>query len=195
MPSTVDLAGLDRLMARFRKIANPDATPLMVSWMETIDSDNRRGVMAGLDKDGNPLVPVTYRPKPPGVKSPRKRGRGAYNPGAAGNLSSSEYRKLSGPPLAPRGTNSRVITNLKTRYGRTGPLGLLWEAAGYWDDVVDRHGAPFLHHHFNGATGGGRRKNVTLPQRDLRGIRPEGREKARKALRAWAIDIIRSSRV
>jgi hypothetical protein len=194
MPSTIDFSGLDRLMARFRKIANPDATPLMISWMREIDADNRRGVMAGLDKDGNPMVPVTYRPAPYGkLGKVRRRGRGAYNPGTRGNLSSRQYRLLDGPPLAPRGTNSRVVTNLKTRYGRSGPLGLLWEATGYWDDVVDKNGQPFLHYHFDGASGGGRRKNVTLPRRDLRGIRPEGRDRAKRALRAWIIDVIRSA--
>jgi hypothetical protein len=189
-----DLSGIARVQARLAKIADPDATPLMVRWMKIIDDDNRRGVLAGLDKDGKPMVPVTYRPAPYGkLGKVRKRGRGGYNAGVAGNLSSREYRLLDGPPLAPRGTNSRVITNLKTRYGRTGPLDMLWEAIGYWDDVVSRKGERFLHYHFDGATGGGRSRTVTLPQRDLRGVRPEGRRKAMEALRAWMIDVIRSA--
>ena len=113
----LDLSGLDRLTARLRKIAHPDATPLMVSWMGLIDSQNRRGVMAGIDADGVPMIPVTYRPAPYGkLGKVRRRGRGEFAGLGAhnfGNLSSREYRLLDGPPLAPRGTNSRVITNLR----------------------------------------------------------------------------------
>ncbi|SRR5579883_253174 len=193
MPCTVDFGGLERLRARLARIADPDATPLMVAWMKIIDDDNRRGVLAGLDKDGLPLAPVTYRPRPPGIQRHRKRGRGAYNAGPGANLSSSEYRRLDGPPLAPRGVGSRVITNLKFRYGRAGPLDLNWAAIGYWDQVVDRRGNTFLHYHFDGAAGGGRRRNVTLPRRDLRGVRPDGLRRAGSALRAWMIDVIRSA--
>lgn len=193
MPALVDLNGFDRLRERLAKVAEPNATPLMISWMQIIDEDNRRGIMAGLDKDGNPMVPVTYRPAPYGKLGRVHRRRQAYNPGVGGNLSSREYRLLDGPPLAPRGMGSRVITNLKTGFGRTGPLDMLWEAYGYWDDVVDKVGKPFLHYHFDGATGGGRSRTVRLPRRDLRGVRPQGRQRARYALRAWAIDIIRSA--
>src|ERR1700733_7106278 len=60
---TVTTAGLDRLLARFRRIVNPDATPLMLTWMKISEEDNRKGVLAGTHKDGNPMQPVTYRPK------------------------------------------------------------------------------------------------------------------------------------
>jgi hypothetical protein len=199
MPSTVDFTGLERLQARLRRIANPDATPLMASWMRIIDEDSRRGIMAGTDKDGAPLARVTYRPVGPKkghakhYKSPKYRG--AYNPGVGGNLSSSQYRKMTGPPLAPRGVQSRVITNLKTGYQRlyTGRTAGAWEAFAYWDEVVNKKGETFLHYHFQGASGGGRKHNVTLPKRDLRGVRPEGREQARRALRAWMTDMVRST--
>jgi len=191
MPTTLDLTGLDRLQARLLRIANPDATPLMKMWMRIIADDNRRGVLAGLDKHGNPLIPVTYRPKGPKsthVKPSRKKG--AYNAGIGGNLTSSQYRKLTGPPLAPRGQQSRVITNLLTDFtpasiaNRNGR----WEAWGYWDEVVSRKGVPFLKYHFDGAT----LKHGFLPQRDLRGLRPQGIEKARLAMRAWAVDQVRT---
>lgn len=207
MPTRLDLSGLDRLQARLRTIVNPDATPLMVAWMKIIDDDNRRGVLAGQDKDGNPMVPVTYRPAPTlTIRRPsasqkntndarKRRGEfGGFGPHAAGlhnNLTGTEYRRLAGPPLAPRGAFSRVITNLRLRFGRVSAMA--WECVGYWDEVVDRNGRRFLHYHFDGATGGGRKRNVTLPRRDLRGIRPEGRAKARRALRAWAIDLIRGT--
>jgi hypothetical protein len=203
MPTIVDTKGIDRLMARLRKIERPDIADLALSWMKIIDDDNRKGVLAGLDKDGNPMVPVTYRPKQPGVKlTPEQRlrqnarlSKGRYAPGAGNNLSSAEYRLLDGPPLAPRRQFSRVITNLQTRFspntGYLEPNGRL-VVEGYWDGIVSRKGAPFMHYHFDGAVGGGRRRNVILPQRDLRGVRPEGREKAKKSLRAWILSIIRA---
>jgi hypothetical protein len=192
MSTHLDLSGLDRLRQRLQRIANPDPTPLMTSWMKTIDDDNRQGVMAGLDKDGNLMVPVKYRPV--GLKTSQirhaRRQRGAFQGLGVGQPTSAEYRRMTGPPLAPRGMGSRVITNLRLRFGRLASG--VWEVVGYWDQVVNRHGQRFLHYHFDGATGGGRKRNVTLPRRDLRGVRPGGVEKARNALRAWMIDIIRT---
>jgi hypothetical protein len=225
MPTRLDLSGLDHVRAKLQKIADPDATDLMISWMKIIDDDNRKGVLAGLDKDGVPMVPVTYRPKLTaaqyskakwwkaptgqmhfGLRPNRSQRSGAtagarkgrYLPnsmagGNYGNLTSSEYRTLGGPPLAPRDQFSRVITNLHTTYARTGPLDMNWLAFGYWEEVVDTNGQPFLRYHFDGANGGGRRHNVFLPRRDLRGVRPEGVEKARAALRNWARLLIRQA--
>jgi hypothetical protein len=197
--NTVDFAGLHRLRARLQRIANPDATPLMLSWIRTIDSDNRRGIMAGTDKDGLPMAPARYRPKPSALRAsagqknnPKKGARrgefagyGAHPAGLNNNLTSAEYRRLAGPPLAPRGQFSRVVTNLKFRYARTSNGG--WEAVGYWDQVVNARGTPFLRYLFDGM---GRRGPI--PKRDLRGVRPGGVAEARNSLRAWIIDIIRS---
>ena len=90
---------------------NPNPVPLLETWSNIIDDDNRKGVLAGLDKDGHPMAPVTYRPKTPGVRltveqrlgqAPRaKRGRyaavGSSAEEAFNNLSSASYRKLDGP--------------------------------------------------------------------------------------------------
>lgn len=206
MPTQIDLSGVDRLRAKLRNLVAPDATPLMASWMRAIDEDNRKGVLAGTDKDGNPMTPVTYRPKP-GAKGrltaaqrndPKKGARrgafaglGAHPAGTNNNLTSAEYRRLAGPPLAPRGAFSRVITNLRLRFGRVSATA--WEAVGYWDEVVSAKGVAFLRYHFDGASGGGPKRNVTLPRRDLRGVRPGGREKARRSLRAWILDVLRSA--
>ena len=207
MPTTTARSGLGRLTARLKRIAHPpdsDCNRLMLSWTKIVDDDNRRGVLAGLDRDGNPMPAVTYRPKPAAKKptaaqrnNPAKGARrgefaglGTHPAGTNNNLSSSEYRRLAGPPLAPRGAFSRVITNLKFRWGETA-AGLIWTLVGYWDEVVNRKGDRFLRYHFDGATNGGRKRNVTLKRRDLRGVRPDGVEKARKALRAWALDLIR----
>ena len=195
--STIDLSGLDRLVERLRRIANPDPTPLMLSWTRIVDDDNRRGVLAGIDCRGNPMAPVIYRPKPVAEKltraqknNPKKGARrgefaglGSHPAGLNNNLTSSEYRRLAGPPLAPRGAFSRVITNLRFRFGEPVP-GLQWEVAGYWDEVVTVRGERFLHYHFTGG--------VNLPRRDLAGVRPAGVERARNAARAWMIDEIRT---
>jgi hypothetical protein len=198
----LDLTALEHLADGFRRLIDPDCTPLMVHWEQVIDADNRKGVLQGLDKDGVPMAPVKYRPRPPGPRKPTKAQRGGQRANAKkggflglgatayGNLTSSEYRLLGGPPLAPRDQFSRVITNLKTGHGREGGN---WYAMGYWDEVLDRKGHPFLHWHFHGASGGGKKRNVTLPKRDLRGVRPDGRAKALDALRNFARLLIRQT--
>ena len=197
-----NIGALDRLQARFAHLQNPDATGLMVTWQQVIVDDTRKGVLAGTDKDGRPLIPVTYRPdfdaKGGTSKSQRygQRGNkkfGDFNPmtrAGFGNLTSREYRKLTGPPLAPRGQFSRVVTNLLTRYRPAGNG--RWEAEGYWDQVVSRQGVPFLRYHFDGEPlgRGGPRK-----QRDLRGVRPAGVALAKEAAVNWMRDMVRSGGV
>ncbi|WP_165063436.1 hypothetical protein [Paludisphaera rhizosphaerae] len=199
----VDLTGIKNLQRKLDKIENIDATPLMVSFQKIISDDNRRGILNGEDRWGNIMLAVTYRPKGTptnikgrsdearrqrnGAKANAKQGRFAgFGPLAAGlhnNLTSSEYRKLSGPPLAPRGVFSRVITNLVTSF-IVDPSRRAWTAVAGWANVVDVHGRSFLNFHFTGA---GR-----LPRRDLRGVRPEGRAKAQRAAVAFVRDLIRS---
>lgn len=211
-----DTAGLQRLVARVQKIERPDATPLMATWMKIIEADNRLGILAGTDKDGAPLSPVKYRPvtAPANLRIQRlgsgygsilvskqkltlaqkntnstraRRGAfGGFGPMSAGlhnNLTSAEYRKLDGPPLAPRRQFSRVITNLVTGYAEPRGGGVIWEAFGAWREVVSRKGVHFLPFHFEGR---GR-----LMTRDLSGVRPEGRAKARRAAVAWMSYLIR----
>ncbi len=197
MKAFADLSGLDRLIARANSLADPawlDAVPLMKNWMDIIERDNREGVLAGTDKDGGYMIATTYRPKgkvvkPTATNKNNVKGRvkkGAFSgfgPATSGwnnNLTWWEYQRLDGPPLAPRGRFSRVITNLETDYRQDSPTE--WVAFGYWRDVVDRDGKPFLHYHFDGDG---------LPRRDLRGVRPEGRERARKAAINWLRDQIR----
>lgn len=185
--ATLDLSGLDRLSRRFRALADPDATDLMVAFERIIDDDNRRGVLAGTDKDGQPMAPVTYRPAGPKKNRIRhaKRKRGEFQGLGAGSPTSAEYRRMTGPPLAPRGMGSRVITNLRFRFGKVTQN--LWETVGYWDEVVDRRGRKFLHFLFDGQGRFGR-----IPARDLRGVRPEGVQKAKDAARAWVMDQVRT---
>jgi hypothetical protein len=199
--TTLDISqpGQTPLNRRLRQIANPDATTLMVSWMKIVDDGNRRGILAGTDGAGNPMPRVTYRPKPAAVpptaaqkNNPKKGARrgefagfGAHPAGANNNLSSSEYRRLGGPPTAPRGPFSRVITNFKVDFAklRAG----YWQVTYWWDDVVSPKGVSFLKYLFEGK---GRRRSI--PARDLRGIRPDDRRKIDESKKAWMADQIRT---
>jgi hypothetical protein len=149
----------------------------------------RRGVLAGLDKDGRPMPPVTYRPKS-GAKAwtrAQQRKRIAGVTAATGdNLTSAQYRRLTGPPLAPRGMGSRVITKLHTGYGwdSTAQTGF---AEGAWRKVVSKTGYEFLEDLFEGRGPRGRR----IPARDLRGVRPQGRREALRQLREWGVELVR----
>jgi len=197
--NSVDLSGLGRLKDKFGRLSNIDPTPLLTTWMRIIEEDNRKGVLAGLDKDGKPMAPVAYRPrtsKPTKIGSKGAAGLrnnantrarsgifGGLGPMASGlhnNLTRKQYERLAGPPLAPRGKFSRVITNLRTAYGRLGVNE--WIAWGAWFEVVSTKRVPFLSAHFEGK---GQKR------RDLTGVRPEGLRKARRAAVAWMSDLVR----
>jgi hypothetical protein len=199
MASVLDTTGLDRLLARFNRLANPDPRPLLLTVENIVDEDNRRGVLAGEDKDGVAMAPVTYRPVKPGAPSVKltleqrlgqraTKRRGNYSRIGSGversnnNLTSAEYRLLDGPALAPRRQFSRVITNFMQRSG-PGVIPGTWEVIGAWVNVLNRKGESFLHYHFDGEG---------QKVRDLRGIRPWGIARIRSALRAWLISEVRS---
>jgi hypothetical protein len=192
--------GFDKIQAQLGRLIDPDAAPLMEEWEHILVADNRRGVLAGEDGDGNPMRPVTYRPRGGVLKraTPRQRNRtragkgvfagaGPYAAGLNNNLSREEYLRLGGPPLAPRGANSRVITNYFTGHGREGNQ---WFATGAWFEVVSNRGVPFLEAHFTGASTG-RGHAVHLPRRDLRGVRPQGRQEAVAALHDWLARLLK----
>lgn len=173
-----------RLKTMLYQLEHPDFSGLMRSIAVVMDEDHVRGVMAGTDKDGNALIPVKYRgagavPTSPLVLKNKYRNKETIKnwrwqapaQEAGDNLTTSQYRKLGGPPLAPRGLSSRVIRNFVTRIESTADWNTWWIEAAL-AGIVNRKGEPFMHYHFEGA---GR-----LPQRDLRGIRPEGRERIRK---------------
>lgn len=203
MATTFTWDGFDLLNAQLERLIDPDATPLMVEWEHILVEDNRRGVLAGLDKDGDPMPPVTYRPRGPRAPkrvSPKQRNRarsgrrgvfagiGVHEAGTNNNLTRAEYERLSGPPLAPRGAYSRVITNYLTAHGRDGNQ---WFAAGAWFEVVSTQGVPFLEAHFDGAATG-RNYAVKLPVRNLRGVRPEGIREASEAVETWITRLLES---
>ncbi len=169
---------LTAVLDRVIELKEELVAPLLQEWQDIMVEDNRKGVMDGTDRFGVPMLPVTYRTGHP--KPVRARGRknplfGTTDLSVAfkgtlpnNNLSTSEYKKLTGPPLAPRGLGSRVITNFKTTRGHDGKN---WLAIGFWDDVISVKGVPFLKYLFR--------------RRDLRGLRPPGRKKATEALATW----------
>ncbi len=197
---TVDAGALERFEARLARYKPTRAqwNTLAEQLEKVVIEDNRKGVLSGLDRDGNPMAPVKYRTglsvktrfrRGPefGTTSGRFQGRTGLGfklrkwLGRAGgdtlpnnNLTTAAYRKLTGPPLAPRREGSRVITNFQVT-SRVIEGGV--EVAGSWKDVLSAKGRPFLMGHFTGA---GR-----LPRRDLRGVRPEGRRLAARLVWEW----------
>lgn len=186
MRLTAQLSG--RLSAMLVSLDNPDFSELMRAAEVVIHDDHVHAVLEGRGGDGAPLKPTTYRGST--VAKPRRKRqslatvRGGIQPYQAGsdamngNLTTSEYRKLAGPPLAPRGVSSRVVRNFVTRSGLRSDG--TWFAEGTVIDMEDRKGRPFLHFHFDGA---GR-----LPKRDLRGLRAET---LAKLLRLLELDVRR----
>jgi hypothetical protein len=127
---------------------------------------NTRDRLAGLDRYGKPFKPVKKR--------------------------TGKYAGKTGPPLAPSGAASRVITRFRAQARRRGGD---WQVVAGWENVVSDKGVPFLPFHDQGAVLGGKkggkglkavavvralrrlRARVTgrgvLPRRPLFGISPK----------------------
>ena len=66
---TLDLsravAGCRRIQRRLEAIEHvmDHAEDLMQHWRRLMEAGNLAGVLAGTDGDGNPMLPVTYRPR------------------------------------------------------------------------------------------------------------------------------------
>lgn len=169
---------LDRLIQ-----GGADLTYLAAKVESIVTEDHTRAILMGVDKDGVSFTPVTYRDDSVARTVGRNRynrGVGAAMTGPNDNLSSAAYRRLTGPPLAPRGKKSRIIANFATRSGFGGAA---WKIEAALLGVVDAKGRPFMHYHFEGR---GR-----LPRRDDRGIRPWGREEIRKAIQAEVTKLLK----
>jgi hypothetical protein len=162
----VDVTPLERIVGRLvmLRLSDVDFTPLMMEWRTILEEDNREARLAGQDGWGIPLIPVTYRPDPSG--KPANHTILANN-----NLTSSWYRELTGPPMAPRGVESRTITNFVTSHLH---LGSQWQALGAWEDVFSPTGYPFLGAHFRG--------EGWLPVRNLAHVRPTAMARVRDVL-------------
>jgi hypothetical protein len=189
MPLTVEWPGLAKLTAQMVKISNYDPMPVLQKWEDIIVEGNRRGVLSGLDGLDQPMPPLQYR-NGKGKRTANRKGgangefgkarfnatgRGPFATGLHDNLTTAEYQKLTGPRLAPRRDQSRVIKNLKTEIRMPSPG--RWEVIGSWDDVVSVKGVKFLGAHFEG-------RHPHIPWYDLRPIRPRDWQFCVNALRA-----------
>lgn len=171
-------------LAKAGRISFADVQPALEAGELILTEGNRRKVLSHQDGKGAPMIPVTYRGQAVAIKRRSRsgdrfgttsgtfKGFGPLASGLNGNLTTAEYKKLTGPPLAPRGEQSRVITNMRTAIGQNGGQFYVTKT---WMDVVDVKGRPFLMAHFKGQNG--------QKRRDLRGISPQEREQFRKVVR------------
>jgi hypothetical protein len=187
----VEWLGRSALEHKLARLADPDASPLMEQWGDAMREDNRRGILAGLDKDDNPM-PITQRQLQHQATHRRfatfKRTKNIRVSRRSPAISGAARRALTeqdGPPLAPARERSRSIANYGTSYTRTGQR---WEAIGFWADVVSNRGIPFLKFHFAGP-----QHNPRLPIRDLAGIRAYGMNLCKKAATLWARSLLKGN--
>lgn len=180
----VNLSGLDKLQTRLRSLVDvtrrPNVRAILNDLGKVIVEDNRAGVLSGTDKDGQPMPPLRYRNGRGRQTKYRRERFGAGRAKRLDNLTTSEYRRLTGPRLAPRRAESRIVRNLRLRtpiFERTAN-GSRWVVSAAWVDVLSRKGVPFLRAHFDGRN--------RLPKYDLRGVRPAGMRKARELWIRWA---------
>jgi hypothetical protein len=170
---TISTAPLDQFIGQVNSLADADFEPLMLELELILREDNEQGALAGLDGFGMPLEPVTYRPNPNKVKPTN------YTILPNNNLTSSWYRTLDGPPLAPRREESRIVTQFRTGHYREPGA---WVAIGAWEDVLSVQGIEFLPFHFRG--------EGNLPVRDLAHVRPSAMRRAKEALHDFAVALI-----
>lgn len=183
---TVEWPGLTALVADLQALRDVDLFPVAEQCEQFIIEGNRRGVLAGLDGHNQPMPPLRYRAGA-GKKTRNRRvpdfgtnlfqetGHGPFSAGLHDNLTTAEYQELTGPRLAPRRDQSRIIKNLLTRIDH--PDDDTWEAIGAWAEVVSVRGVKFLPFHFDG---------IGQARYDLRPIRDEDMQFCRNALEAFA---------
>lgn len=184
MPSRVEWPGYEKLIRSLKATANVDCSPLMKTWNEHLIEGNRKGVLSGIDGFGRPAPPLIYRTGA-GKKTSRRQvplyGTNKHAPvgGVGGNLTTTQYKQLTGPRLAPRGEASRVIKNLMPEIRH--PTGKRWEAVCAWFDVASNKGVPFLPYHFAANRG-----KAQFKRYDLRPVRPETYQRCLNALKDFA---------
>jgi len=195
---SVDTGPLRKLIVKLESLQNldpQDCQDLGKGLQRVIIEDNRRGVLSGFDKDGNfaptlkyrngngtPTAPRPMRSKAFGTTSGKVKGvsQASGDQLANNNLSSRAYRQLTGPRLAPRREQSRIITNLVAL-----PIQVESDSinvACAWFDVISVKSVPFLKAHFEGSN--------NLPAYDLRGIRPWGMMEAGNLVKLWIHSLI-----
>jgi len=170
-PTIVNTEQLDRMLGQVKPLESIDFAPLMEDWRAILERDNEDNL--GIDGYGIPMEAVTYRPDAKaGSRKPIR-----YDILANNNLTSGHYRTLDGPPLSPRGSDSRVTQNFRTRWERDEPNQGEWTTFAGWEDFISLDSEEILPFHAAGTE-----HNPRLPIRDLLNIRPSALAKARDAL-------------
>jgi hypothetical protein len=184
MGLTVTWAGNVELVKRLKAVPGVDYLPLMKQWAGVLVEGNRRGVLSGRDGFDQPMPPLQYRngagKRTANRKVPNFGTTSARELlGTGANLTTRQYQQLTGPRLAPRREQSRVIANLRPEARH--PLPDRWEAIAAWRNVVSRKGIQFLPFHFAEDRGKAR-----SPRYDLRPVRPKDYQFCLNQLRAFA---------
>jgi hypothetical protein len=181
-----------QLDERLRALEQFDPAPVLDQWAPMIYEGNRRGVLAGLDGHDVAMPPLKYRTGAGkatrkrkagmyGTATAAKTGAGLFASGLHDNLTRAEYEALTGPRLAPRKEQSRVIKNLEVHWHQLGDG--VWEVVGAWFQVISTKGVPFLPFHFNG--------EGHNPKYDLRPVRPKELEWCANVLKAHVRTLFR----
>jgi hypothetical protein len=154
----VKLTWPDKFTARIRGLrsAQSDLGEIMPELERLVRQDNRDGLLAGTDRNGQAFAPLS----PQTIKY-RRSATGTADPNA--------------PPLVPARERSRAIANYQTTSGRLSDGN--WVIIGAWRNVLSPKGVPFLPFHVEG--------DGHLPVRDLMGVRPFGRLAVGLALQTW----------
>jgi hypothetical protein len=181
----VNTEPIDRLLEQIEQLEEMDFSPLMEDWRVILKRDNEENL--GIDGFGIPMVPVTYRPDPNVGK--RKPINYEHIP-PYDNLHSSHYRTLGGPPLSPRGSDSRVTQFFRTSWERDEPEEGDWVTMGMWEDFKSIEGLEILPIHA-GKDQWGTETTSDLPIRDLLHIRPSALSKAYDALVSFLNALLR----
>lgn len=178
--------GFDELNALLDRLGQPPPEGMFEELEEVIQRDNERGILAGTDRNGNPMKPTKRQGLAQGhwagTVLPDGRIVRYYQSGQTpGPRAPADGGDGSGPPLAPKGKQSRVIKDLVTAHFENKPGE--WHVIGAWENVLSRKGVPFLPFHFRG--------EGKLATRDIAGLRPEGLAEAKEVVAKWTQRVVR----
>lgn len=106
---------LDKLNAKLAYVSGRGSRKLAQNIAVALDLGNENDRLRGLSRYGQPQAPVKKR--------------------------TGKYKGKTGPPLAPSGAASRVVTNFRARVKGSRPP---YTIAAGWENVVSDKGVPFL---------------------------------------------------
>lgn len=142
---------LKALDAKLAYIHGKGAQKTTQAIAKAIEEGNAYDRANGRDRYGRPVVPL---------KGPRK----------------GQYAGKSGPPLAPSGTGSRVVTHFRAKARQRGGA---WQVVAGWAGVVSRQGVPFLPFHDQGSG--------PLPRRPIFGVSPRTHAAIREIVKGFVV--------